>query len=157
MPCTTLESWLYRNFWLFCQLRGLVNQNLKSILNLFSWESQTVNLNCKVCSSFMVRKYTLRLRSSTTTEAEEAAVYSLHISGICQPLKQSVLSPMTKGNVGGLGVSTTCPLHSQLPYFLSIVRFFIGLESRGFLMHLKRPPMHPNIRVVHVHLNLSVR
>ena len=55
---------------------------------------------------------------------------------------------MTKGNVGGLGVSTTCPLHSQLPYFLSTVRLFVGLESRGFLMHLKRPPMHPNIRVV---------
>ena len=134
-------------------------KNLKSILNL-SWKSPTVNLNCKVCSSFIVRKYTLRLRS-TTTEEEEPAVYSLHISRICQPLKQSVLSPMTKGtdhrNVGGLWVSTTCPLHSQLPYFLSILRFFVGLESRGFLMLLKRPPMHPNIRVVHVHLNLSVR
>ena len=85
LPLKRLESWLYRNFWLFCQLQGLVNQNLKSILNL-SWESPTVNLNCKVCSSFMVRKYTLRLRS-TKIEEEGAAVYSLHISRICQPLK----------------------------------------------------------------------
>ena len=79
----------------------------------------------------------------------------LHISRICQTLRQSVSSPMTQG-VWSSKCGRT-PQHDLYKLSKSSAAFsFVSFDLRqfGFIAHLKRPSMCPNVWVVQVHLKL---
>ena len=96
-------------------------KNHKSILNL-SRESPIVNLNCKVCSSYMVRKYTLRWRS-TIMEEEEAAVLNLTNFKDLSNSKAVCIKSHDSGDrvdVGGLHNMTSTESSAAVSIFVSL-------------------------------------